>query len=74
MKDEKLLFEVIKLAFMQKRKTLLNSLTNGNLLSNKKDIENMLIELNIDLKVRPEKLTLEKFAKISDYVYNIEEC
>ena len=73
-KDEKLLFEVIKLAFMQKRKTLLNSLTNGNLLSNKKDIENMLIELNIDLKVRPEKLTLEKFAKISDYVYNIEEC
>ncbi len=73
-KDEKLLFKVIKLAFMQKRKTLLNSLTNGNLLSNKKDIENMLIELNIDLKVRPEKLTLEKFAKISDYVYNIEEC
>ena len=73
-KDEKLLFKVIKLAFMQKRKTLLNSLRNANLLSNKKDIENMLIELNIDLKVRPEKLTLEKFAKISDYVYNIEEC
>lgn len=72
-KDEQLLFRIIKLAFMQKRKTLLNSLTNGNLLSSKEQVENMLIKLNIDTKIRPEKLTLGEFANIADYVYNKEK-
>ena len=65
-KNEELLFKIIKLAFMQKRKTLLNALTNGNLASKEK-IEQMLIDLGFDLKVRGEKLTLEDFAKIADY-------
>ena len=67
-KDEGTLFKVIKFAFMQKRKTLLNSLSNSRM--NSKDyFEKMLLDLNIDLKIRPEKLTLEDFAKISDYIY-----
>lgn len=70
-KSEELLFKIIKCAFMQKRKTLLNSLTNGNLLDSKSKVEEMLNNLHIDTKIRPEKLTLEEFAKISDYVYNI---
>ena len=65
--DEEMLFRVIKLAFMQKRKTLLNGLTNGNLASKEK-IEEMLIELGFDLKIRGEKLNLKDFAKIADYV------
>ena len=65
--DEELLFKIIKMAFMQKRKTLLNALTNGKLAS-KEQIEKMLTDLEIDLKIRGEKLTLEDFAKISDYV------
>ncbi len=65
--DEELLFKIIKIAFMQKRKTLLNALTNGKLAS-KEQIERMLTDLKIDLKIRGEKLTLEDFAKISDYV------
>ncbi len=69
-KDEELFFKIIKLSFMQKRKTLLNSLTNGKLLKSKNEVETMLQELNIDTKIRPEKLTLEEFAKITDYVYN----
>lgn len=69
-KNEELLFKVIKLAFMQKRKTLSNSLTNGKLLPSKQDVETMLKKLEIDEKIRPEKLTLKEFAKISDYVYN----
>ncbi len=71
-KSEELLFRIIKLAFMQKRKTLLNSLTNGNLLESKSKVEKMLNDVEIDVKIRPEKLTLDKFAKISDYVYNID--
>lgn len=69
-KSEELFFKVIKLAFMQKRKTLVNSLTNGKLLSSKQAVETMLDDLDIDLKIRPEKLSLNEFAKISDYVYN----
>ena len=67
-KNEELLFKIIKMAFMQKRKTLLNGLTNGNLAS-KEEIEKMLTNLGFDLKVRGEKLSLEDFAKISDYWY-----
>lgn len=67
-KDEKLLFKIIKVAFMQKRKTLLNSLSNSNLLGEKKEIEKMLLELGFDLKVRAENLTLEDFKSISDYL------
>ena len=66
-KDEEMLFKVIKFAFMQKRKTLLNSLSNSRLKS-KEYFEQMLNDLNIDLKIRPEKLSLEDFAKISDYI------
>lgn len=65
-KDEELLFKIIKLAFMQKRKTLLNGLSNGNL-GSKEEIEEMLKKLGFDLKVRGEKLSLEDFAKIADY-------
>lgn len=70
--NEKTLFKVIKLAFMQKRKTLLNAFSNGNLLKNKNDIEKMLESLNIDLKIRGEKLTLEQFAEIADYIEGIK--
>ena len=67
-KDEETLFKVIKFAFMQKRKTLLNSLSNSRM-NSKEYFEKMLLDLNIDLKIRPEKLSLDDFAKISDYIY-----
>jgi len=69
-KSEKTLFKVIKIAFMQKRKTLLNALYNGRILTSKEEIEKMLVALDIDLKVRGEKLTLEQFALIADYIEN----
>jgi len=53
---------------MQKRKTLLNGLYNGKILSSKEEILKMFEELGIDEKVRGEKLTLEEFAKIADYI------
>lgn len=67
--NEELLFKVIKSAFLQKRKTLINTLINGNL-GDREFLENMLNTLDIDLKIRGEKLTLEQFKKISDYIYN----
>lgn len=68
-KNEQLLFRIIKLVFMQKRKTLLNGLTNGKL-GSKENIENMLKSLEIDLKIRGEKLKLEDFARMADFVEN----
>ena len=61
--SEKMLFNVIKLAFA----TLLNALTNGKL-ANKEEVEKMLIDLNLDLKIRGEKLSLQDFARIADYM------
>ena len=68
--DEELLFKIIKLAFMQRRKTLVNALSNGNLFKNKEQIYEMLKELNIDEKVRGEVLTLEQYAEITNYIIN----
>lgn len=68
-KNEEMFFKIIKLAFAQKRKTLLNALTNGKLAS-KEEIEKMLIYLNLDLKTRGEKLSLQDFANIANYVQN----
>ena len=51
-----------------KRKTLSNGLSNSNLFGNKEQIQQMLTTLNIDLKIRGEKLTLEDYAQISDFL------
>lgn len=67
-KNEDTLFRVIKASFMQKRKTLANSLYNSKILDSKQEIENMLENFDIDLKIRGEKLTLEQFAQIADYI------
>ena len=67
--DEELFFKVIKFSFLQKRKTLINSLSNSGLLP-KDFLEEMLNELGIDLRVRAEQLSLENFRDIADYIKN----
>ena len=64
--NEEKLFEVIKTAFTQKRKTLLNALSNSNKYGTKEQIEKTLETLMIDSKIRPEKLSLEEYAKIAE--------
>ena len=65
-KDKEKMFKIIKYAFMQKRKTLLNSLTNNKVFNNKQQGIETLNNLHISENVRPEELTLEQFAEISD--------
>ena len=67
--DEELFFKIIKFSFLQKRKTLMNSLSNSGLIP-KDYLEEVLNELGIDLRVRAEQLTLENFANITDYIKN----
>ena len=70
-KDEAKLFEVIKTAFMQKRKTLVNALANSIKFGTKEQIEKILQTLEIDNKIRPEKLTLEEFTQIAEAINKI---
>ena len=67
-KDEKLMFRIIKQAFMQRRKTLVNALSNMDIFKSKEEIIRMLEDLNINTKVRGEALTIEQYAQITNYV------
>ncbi len=62
--DEKLFFELIKNAFCQRRKTILNSLASGN--RTKEELKNILEKLSIDEKLRAENLSIYDFANISN--------
>lgn len=66
--DEKYFFNIIKASFMQKRKTLVNALTNNKVVSSKEEAEKMLVNLGFDNNIRGEKLTLEDYKKIYDYL------
>ena len=65
-KNEKVFFSIIKSAFMQRRKTLLNALTNANVFETKEEGEKILKELDLDVNIRAEKLTIQDFANISN--------
>jgi len=65
--NEEKLFKLIKIAFMQRRKTLINAISNSNL-ATKDKIKEILYELDIDERVRGENLSIEDFAKISDRI------
>ena len=70
-KDEELFFRIIKIAFMQKRKTILNSLTNGLNNVSKEEITKMLGQSGVDLSIRAEKITIEQFANMANYLTNL---
>lgn len=65
-KDTEKMFKIIKLAFTQKRKTLINSLTNNKIFKDKEEGKEFLTALKINENCRPEELTLEQFAEISN--------
>ena len=66
--DKELFFEVIKYAFLQRRKTLLNALS-ANKRFERSDIENAMNACKIDLKVRGEALSVLDFRRLSDALY-----
>ncbi|SFE28095.1 16S rRNA (adenine(1518)-N(6)/adenine(1519)-N(6))-dimethyltransferase RsmA [Peptostreptococcus sp. D1] len=65
--NEELFFKVVKAAFGQRRKTLLNSISSMGVL-NKKVISQILLESNIDEKRRGETLSLDEFAVLSNNI------
>lgn len=69
-KDEKLMFRIIRASFNQRRKTLLNGLNNSPELSYSKEvIQDAIDSLGVTPNIRGEALTLKQFADLSNYLY-----
>ena len=65
--DEKLLFKLIRASFAQRRKTLVNGLTNSPELSfSKEEVTKALEECGYSPTIRGEALTLQEFAKLAN--------
>ncbi|WP_302629725.1 16S rRNA (adenine(1518)-N(6)/adenine(1519)-N(6))-dimethyltransferase RsmA [uncultured Eubacterium sp.] len=66
-KDESLMFRIIKASFNQRRKTLVNGLKNSSELDfSKEEITEAIKSIGKEENIRGEKLTLEEFAKLSN--------
>ena len=71
-KDEKLMFRLIRASFNQRRKTLANGLKNSPELDyTKEEIEAAIEALGRGASIRGEALTLEEFARLADL---LTEC
>lgn len=71
--NPKVMFMVIKSAFMQRRKTLLNALTNTKVFVSKEEGAQILKTLNLNENVRAEELSLQDFANITKMIMGKEE-
>ena len=68
-KDEKLMFKLIRAAFNQRRKTLQNSINNSPELSlSKEQVVEALDKMGLSQTIRGEALSLEQFAALANYL------
>ena len=61
-RSEEVFFKLIKASFMQRRKTLVNGITNSGLMS-KEEIKTLLKKVNLPENVRGEVLTMQRLCK-----------
>ena len=70
-KDEKLMFKIIRASFNQRRKTLANGLSNSSEIHLSKEVITSAIEkLGRGPSIRGEALTLSEFATLSNIIYD----
>ncbi|MBZ4646118.1 MAG: rRNA (adenine1518-N6/adenine1519-N6)-dimethyltransferase [Petroclostridium sp.] len=68
--DEKKFFNVVKAAFGQRRKTLVNALSNSGLFTmSKEQIKEMLISIGIREDQRGETLSIMQFAELANAIF-----
>ena len=72
-RDEKLMFRLIRASFNQRRKTLANGLNNSpEMHYSKEQIAEAIEKLGTSPSVRGEALTLEQFARLADILLELE--
>ena len=67
-RDEELMFKIIKYAFMQRRKTLVNALEKSGIFNSKTEILEILGKLGLNDKIRGEALSLEDYSNIANNI------
>ena len=68
-KDEELFFRIVRGAFNQRRKSIINSLSREAVLGiSKEELAAILDRAGIDPAARPETLSLADFAKITNLI------
>ncbi|MBS5080372.1 MAG: 16S rRNA (adenine(1518)-N(6)/adenine(1519)-N(6))-dimethyltransferase RsmA [Clostridiales bacterium] len=68
-KDERLMFRIIRASFNQRRKTLVNGLNNSpEITISKEIIAEAIAELGVSPTIRGEALTLGEFARLSNII------
>ncbi len=69
--DEALFFRLVKAAFGQRRKTLVNALNNAGYLNlDKEEIKGMLEKTGIGERQRGETLSLKQFAQLANLIFD----
>lgn len=68
-KDERLLFQLVRAAFGQRRKTLLNALSGGFTQLDRQGLNESLTYCGIDPGRRGETLSIQEFCCLADYIY-----
>ena len=68
-RDEDFFFAVVRAAFNQRRKTLVNAVSAGMRNVERADVEKALAEMGLSPTVRGEALSAEQFAALSDILY-----
>ena len=66
--NPKIMFMIIKSAFMQRRKTLLNALTNTKVFLSKEEGLEILKKLNLGENIRAENLSIQDFCNIAKII------
>ena len=65
--DPKKMFALIRASFNQRRKTLVNGLSNApEIKASKEDVQNAIAKMGLSETIRGEALTLEQFATLSN--------
>lgn len=70
--DERLFFRIIRAAFGQRRKTLLNTLHAHLSISDKEQLKECLIQIGIDPTRRGETLSIEEFSLLTKAISDLE--
>ena len=70
-RDEEFFFSVVRAAFNQRRKTLVNAVSAGIRNAERADVERALAQMGLSPTVRGEALSAEQFAVLSDLLYTL---
>lgn len=69
-KSPEKMFDIIRAAFNERRKTLANAISDaGNLSVSKADVINALEKMNLCPTIRGERLSLEEFVRLTDILF-----